>query len=335
MSKVNPVVALSRRKGKSRKVRKGDFVCPVCGREFDDFDDYDEHLEEEKNYDRKMKDKLLSDFDEEEDEDEYKMIKQARRDKIRKSVEREIARRIRKAEEEEEDFGDEDEFEEEDEELDEDILDKLSEIAEKLDKLLNSKAPVEEDEEFEDVDVEHSARAKKAVKPVQKKEMKHKPPEPTESVDTGEDEREVEEDDFSNFEEQGDESPKRAERNALSAEKANYKNEAGKAKELPPKAQLSQKVVFNDTTPSQSSAGRAASKQVIPAQVGKAPESVASYTNENYIKSGDAETDSPIMKILLGKKKATEVMKDMREIRKSMAGEGSKAFGEYGTIGGI
>ena len=333
MSKVNPVVALARRKGKGRKVKKGDFLCPVCGEEFDDFDDFDEHLEEEKEYRGKMKDKLL-DIDEDECEDEFKMIKNANRQKIRKSVEREILRRLRKAEDDEDDFEEED-FEEEDDELDEDILDKLAEISEKLDKILNAKAPVEDEEEFEDVDIEHSVRAKKNVKPVRKKEERHKPREATSPVDTGEDEREVEEDDFSDFEEQGDESPERADRNALHAEKANYKNEAGKAKELPPKAQLSQKVVFNDTTPSQSSASRAASKSTRVAQIGKAPENVSSYTTEEYISSNDVNKSSSVSDILLGKKKASEVMKEIREIKKSVAGESSNAFGEYGTIGGI
>ncbi len=337
MEKANPLMRLVKKKRKKAKtsVRKGDFVCPYCGREFDDIDDYREHLISE----REKRNRNYEDEDDYEDEDEdfyegeeEKMIKEA---DVRKMIHDAVRRELRKAEEDFKDdefVDDDDDFEEEEEEedmhLDREILDKLNEIEEKLSKILDERAPIEEDDEFEDADEEKAVRAKKEVKPISKKEQKHKPKVEDRDVSTGESDREVEEDNFEDFEEQGDESPERASKEELEARKANYKNVYQKPKELPEKAQLSQKVKFNDTIPSESSFASTTNKQVA---TGKAPDVASAYTSEDYAKFNGAGEDTPIAKVLLGKSKASDVMRD---IRKSMKNSDS-VFGEYGSITGV
>ena len=320
-----PLMRLAR-KGRSSKVKKGDFSCPVCGEDFDDYDDFEEHLMEEKDYRDKLKNKMFDVGYNEEDEDEMKMVKQ---NVIDRAIKKELARlRLRKEDEgfeEEEDFGEESGG---DEGVDEKILqavtgltEKISGLSEKMDRFLNSVAPVEEEEEFEDVDVKHSVPTRKHS--VAKDEQKHKPPvHEMREVDDGEDEREVEENNFKNFDRQG----------AGDAKKAIYENRSGKPKELPEKSKLSQKVDMGNTFPEKESVKSV--KGVTPvAQAGRYPEVSTGYEEQrtSYAK-GDVNA-SPISDILMGKKKAVQISK---EIRKSAnTGENESVFGAYGTIGGL
>jgi len=312
-----PLIRLAR-KGRSSKVKKGDFSCPVCGEDFDDYDDFEEHLMEEKDYRNKVKNKMFDTgyYDE---EDEMKMVKQ---NVIDRAIKKELARlRLRKEDEGFEEAEDFEEESEEDEKMDEKILQAIAGLSEKMDRFLNSVAPVEEEEEFEDVDVKHSVPTRKHS--VAKNEQKHKPPvHEMREVDDGEDEREVEENNFKNFDRQG----------AGDAKKAVYENRSGKPKELPEKSKLSQKVEMGDTFPEKESVKSV--KGVAPvAQAGRYPEVSTGYEEQrtSYAK-GDVNA-SPISAILMGKKKAVEVSK---EIRKSAnTGENESVFGAYGTIGGL
>jgi hypothetical protein len=238
---------------------------------------------------------------------EMKTEEEIRKEKIRKAIDAKVAQyKVRK---------DEEELVEEEEEESVDV-DEIKEMLAEVLAILRGEAEgeaaseeSEEVEEFPDADEVKAIRALaskygglKGIKKrlIAKEEEKHKPKEATESVDTGKDEREVEEDDFGSFEEQGNESPKVADRNVLS-EKANYKNEYGKPKELPEKSQLSQKVIPQDSIPDQSSVSRTTSKQT----TGKSMEvgAVAS------VEKGETEkTNSDIADILKGKKKARDVI---------------------------
>jgi uncharacterized Zn finger protein (UPF0148 family) len=311
-----PLIRLAR-KGRSSKVKKGDFSCPVCGEDFDDYDDFEEHLMEEKDYRNKVKNKMFdTGYDE---EDEMKMVKQ---NVIDRAIKKELARlRLRKEDEGFEEAEDFEEESEEDEGMDEKILQAIAGLSEKMDRFLNSVAPVEEEEEFEDVDVKHSVPTRKHS--VAKDEQKHKPPvHEMREVDDGEDEREVEENNFKNFDRQG----------AGDAKKAVYENRSGKPKELPEKSKLSQKVEMGDTFPEKESVKSV--KGVTPvAQAGRYPEVSTGYEEQrtSYAK-GDVNA-SPISDILMGKKKAVQISK---EIRKSAnTGENESVFGAYGTIGGL
>jgi hypothetical protein len=229
-----------------------------------------------------------------------------RKEAIRNAIETRIAQyKVKKGEEELE-------FEEEEESEDiEELKEMIAEILAILRGEAESEAAAEEEgvEEFPDADEVKAAVAlvkkyggvqkiKKIL--VSKEEEKHKPKEETSEVSTGKDKREIEENDFKDFEEQGDESPKRASENVLS-EKANYKNEYGKPKELPEKSQLSQKVIPQDTIPSESSVSRTTSKTV----TGRGMETggVASF------EKGEESNSSAVFDILKGNKKARDIAK--------------------------
>ncbi len=237
------------------------------------------------------------------------------RDTLRKAIRAEMYNLRKEGE------GEELEVQEDEEE------DKLDRIEDELGEILayiredsDEDAAVGEDYDEDGFDEDETDKAIKAIakeaakevlSQLRKEEEKHKVKVPHSSVDTGRDEREVEEDE--GYEDSGDESPERADRNVLEAEKANYKNEASKAKELPEKALLSQKVVPNETIPSQRSASRAASKSVTPRGVqGRMPPAADSSINGAFDgtginKSVSGNSTSGVIEQILKGKKAHEV----------------------------
>ncbi|MEM0142558.1 MAG: hypothetical protein QXL94_01190 [Candidatus Parvarchaeum sp.] len=295
MVKKNPVEMLVHSKKKKSKshVRKGTYVCGNCGKEFGDEAGILKHMQLEG--------------------ETMKSEENSRKEKIRKAIEERVKFYRVQKEEPEEDL-DELEGEEEEESIDideiEEMLSEVLAIVRRVDaKMAGGKeVDVEEEEEFPDADEVKAAIAtlKKYNTKLAKEERKAKPREPTESADTGEDEREVEENDYKDFETQGDEAPRKAKREVLTAEKANYKNEAGKAKELPEKSKLSQYVAPNETIPSESSVRRTASKGVQGKEmdVAGATSVAKSLDNSEYIHSATAD-------ILRGVKKSRDVISEI------------------------